>query len=224
MNAVKNERLPWSDSVDASAVPTLWHKGSFLTLYFMLISTILFTLNIRTRGHLNYYICPKIQTSQKHAYIILTPLNPTFFIVKLGFTGEYIIFLIFAKKHRLWYSLELPHQGSSNEYPQSIFLAETWKISEFFIWKFSGFFLGEIFDIQLTLVISTPLISILSLMSNWFLSPDYFPYVFIVFQLRVCRTTFMSTLRLSRPSFSVPEYIFHSFYYRVSRTRTMTKE
>ena len=80
------------------------------------------------------------------------------------------------------------------------------------------------FYIQLTLVISTPLISILSLTSNWFLSPDYFPYVFIVFQLRVCQTTFMSTLQLSRPSFSVPEYIFHSFYYRVSRTRTMTKE
>ena len=79
-------------------------------------------------------------------------------------------------------------------------------------------------NIQLTLVISTPLISILSLMSNWFLSPDYFPYVFLVFQLRVCRTTFMSTLRLSRTSFSVPEYIFHSFYYRVSRTRTMTKK
>ena len=78
--------------------------------------------------------------------------------------------------------------------------------------------------IQLTLVISTPLISILSLMSNWFLNPDYFPYVFIVFQRRVCRTTFMSTLRLSRPSFSVPEYIFHSFYYRVSRTRTRKKE
>ena len=78
--------------------------------------------------------------------------------------------------------------------------------------------------LQLTLIISTPLISILSLMSNWFLSPDYFPYVFIVFQLCVCRTTFMSTLRLSRSSLSVPEYIFHSFYYRVSRTRTMTKE
>ena len=78
--------------------------------------------------------------------------------------------------------------------------------------------------IQLTLVISTPLISILSPMSNRFLSPDYFPYVFIVFQLCVCRTTFMSILRLSHPSFSVPEYIFHSFYYRVSRTRTMRKE
>ena len=30
------------------------------------------------------------------------PLKPHFYIVKLGFTGVYIIFLIFAWKHRLW--------------------------------------------------------------------------------------------------------------------------
>ena len=36
-------------------------------------------------------------TSRKQAYIILTPLNPTFYIVKLGFTGVYIIFVISAK-------------------------------------------------------------------------------------------------------------------------------
>ena len=30
------------------------------------------------------------------------PLKPHFYIVKLGFTGVYIIFLISAKKHRLW--------------------------------------------------------------------------------------------------------------------------
>ena len=41
-------------------------------------------------------------SSRKQAYIILTPLNPTLFIVKLGFTGVYIIFLISAQKHRLW--------------------------------------------------------------------------------------------------------------------------
>ena len=34
--------------------------------------------------------------SRKHAYIILTPLNPHFYIVKLGFAGVYIIFLISA--------------------------------------------------------------------------------------------------------------------------------
>ena len=30
------------------------------------------------------------------------PLTPHFYIVKLGFTGVYICFLIFALKHRLW--------------------------------------------------------------------------------------------------------------------------
>ena len=30
------------------------------------------------------------------------PLKPHFYIVKLGFTGVYTIFLIFAQKHRLW--------------------------------------------------------------------------------------------------------------------------
>ena len=30
------------------------------------------------------------------------PLKPHFYIVKLGFTGVYIIFLIFAQKYRLW--------------------------------------------------------------------------------------------------------------------------
>ena len=59
------------------------------------------------------------------------PVKPHFYTVKLGFTGVYIIFLISAQKHRLWYSLELPHWGSSNEYPQSMFWAEIWKISEF---------------------------------------------------------------------------------------------
>ena len=29
-------------------------------------------------------------------------LKPQFYIVKLGFTGVYIIFLISAQKHRLW--------------------------------------------------------------------------------------------------------------------------
>ena len=30
------------------------------------------------------------------------PLKPHFYIIKLGFTGVYIIFLISAQKHRLW--------------------------------------------------------------------------------------------------------------------------
>ena len=61
----------------------------------------------------------------------IDPLKPHFYIVKLGFTGVYIIFLISAQKHRLWYSLELPRRGGSNEYPQSMFWPEVWEISEF---------------------------------------------------------------------------------------------
>ena len=31
------------------------------------------------------------------------------------------IFLIFQQKHMLWYSLEAPHRGASNKYPQHMF-------------------------------------------------------------------------------------------------------
>ena len=67
------------------------------------------------------------------------PLQPNFYIVKLGFTGVYIIFLISAQNIDCGYSLELPRWGGSNEYPQSMFWAEIWKISDFFIGKFSFF-------------------------------------------------------------------------------------
>ena len=56
------------------------------------------------------------------------PLKPHFYIVKLGFTGVYIIFLISAQNIDRGYSLEPPRRGGSNEYPQSTFLAEIWKI------------------------------------------------------------------------------------------------
>ena len=65
------------------------------------------------------------------------PLKPHFCIVKLGFTGVYIIFLISTKNHRLWILVRT----------QIMFWAEIWKkIRIFFIWKFS-FFDGKIFSI-----------------------------------------------------------------------------
>ena len=57
------------------------------------------------------------------------PLKPHFYIVKLGFTGVYIIFLISAKNIDHRYSLEPPRRGGSNEYPQYMFWSEM-KISE----------------------------------------------------------------------------------------------
>ena len=54
------------------------------------------------------------------------PLKPHFYIVKLGFTGVCIIFLISAKNIDCGYSLEPPRRGGSNEYPLSMFWAEIW--------------------------------------------------------------------------------------------------
>ena len=73
------------------------------------------------------------------------PLEPHFYIVKLGFTGVCIIFLISAQNIDCGYSLEPPQWGGSNDYPQSMFWVEIWKISDFFLWKFS-FFGGKIFS------------------------------------------------------------------------------
>ena len=64
-------------------------------------------------------------SSRKHTYVVVTPLKPHLYIVKLGFLGVYIIFLISAQNIDCGYSLEPPRRGGSNEYPQSMFWAET---------------------------------------------------------------------------------------------------
>ena len=66
------------------------------------------------------------------------PLKPHFYVVKLGFTLIYIVFLIAAQIKDCGYSLEPPRQGGSNEYQQSMVWEEIWKKkSDRFIWKFS---------------------------------------------------------------------------------------
>ena len=67
------------------------------------------------------------------------PLKPHFYIVKLGFTGVCIIFLILLENIDCGYSLEPPRRGGSNEYPQSMFWAEIWKILEFLSENFQFF-------------------------------------------------------------------------------------
>ena len=77
----------------------------------------------------------------------LDPLKPHFYIVKLGFTGVYIIFLISVQNIDCGSSLEPPRRGGSNEYPQSIFWAEIWKKSGFFYLKIFDLYGGKIFNI-----------------------------------------------------------------------------
>ena len=72
----------------------------------------------------------------KHAYIIFTPLNH-FYLVKLRFTGVYIIFLISAQNHTFWVLFRVP---------TIYFLSRNTKNIRIFIWKLSDFG-GEIFNI-----------------------------------------------------------------------------
>ena len=59
----------------------------------------------------------KLNLIKKTCLYNTDPLKPHFYIVKLGFTGVYIIFLISAQNIDCGYSLEPPRRGGSNEYP-----------------------------------------------------------------------------------------------------------
>ena len=84
-------------------------------------------------------------TSRKHAYIILTPLNPLLYS-KTGVYRGIHYFFYSAKNIVCGYSLEPPRRGGSNEYPQSMFWAGIWKVSDFFL-EFS-FFDCKVFNIH----------------------------------------------------------------------------
>ena len=98
----------------------------------------------------------KISTN-KHvyaAYVItitclynFNPHKPSFYVVKLRFTGVYIILLIYSRKHRLLVLFRTALPRSSTDYPQSMFWGEIWKKYKSFMSEFFQFFLGEIFYI-----------------------------------------------------------------------------
>ena len=102
-------------------------------------------------------------SSQKHTYIILTPLKPHFYIVKLGFTGVYIIFLIAAQNKDCGYSLEPPLTSTHN----LCFEQKYEKYQIFFIWKFFIFFVVK-FSIYLNRYVFIMLFSFILLYSFFF--------------------------------------------------------
>ena len=71
------------------------------------------------------------------------PLKPHFYIVKLGFIGVYIIFLISAQNIDCGYSLEPPRRGGSNEYPQCVLSRNKKNIRFFFYLKIFIFLVVE---------------------------------------------------------------------------------
>ena len=75
------------------------------------------------------YILQPITKTSLNVYNF-DPLKPHFYIVKLGFTGVYIIFLILSKKNIE--TLKPPRPSGSKKYPQSMFWEEIWKYIRLF--------------------------------------------------------------------------------------------
>ena len=81
-------------------------------------------------------LSPVELSSRRHAYIILT-LKPHFYIIKLGFTGVYINFLISAQNIDCGYSWEPPRRGGSNEYHNLCFEQKYENYQSFYLNFFS---------------------------------------------------------------------------------------
>ena len=93
----------------------------------------------------NQGFCAPLTASRKHTYIILSPRKPHFYIIKLGFIGVYLIFLISDQIHRLWVLVRTASVRRFQRVPTKFEQKYGWyKI--FFIWKLSDFG-GEIFNI-----------------------------------------------------------------------------
>ena len=76
------------------------------------------------------FMCSPVSITKTYLYNF-DSIKPHFYIVKLGFIGVYVIFLISAQKHRLWVLVRTASGGGYNEYSQSMFWAEIWKTSDF---------------------------------------------------------------------------------------------
>ena len=75
------------------------------------------------------------------------PFKPHFYVVKLGFTGVYIIFLISAQKYKLWVLVRTASPRRFKRIPTIYILSINVKKLSFFCLKFSAF--GGEFSIYL---------------------------------------------------------------------------
>ena len=100
-----------------------------------------FTQMVPMCSYVSYCKCAVLFRITKTHLYNFDPLKPHFYIVKLGFTGVYIIFLIFAHKHRLWVLVRTALE-SKNMKNNRIFLSENF---HFLAIKCSIYLNGHVF-------------------------------------------------------------------------------
>ena len=107
------------------------------------------------------------------------PLEPHFYIEKLGLTGVYIIF-IFAQNIDCGYSLEPPHRGGSNEYPQSIVLSRNMKNIRFL----SKYFL--FLEVKISIYLNSNVFVMLTHLTSFVIAmPKIYKYKYIYSALNI---------------------------------------
>ena len=119
------------------------------------------------------------------------PLKPHFYIVKLGFTGVYIIFLISAQKHRLWVLVRTA----------SLFLSRNMKNIRMFYLKIC-YFLEVKFSVylnRLVFVMKSPMLENINESSNrrrstyQFLISSVVIHEFLIYNNSFCKVLFPFT-------------------------------
>ena len=68
-----------------------------------------------------FRLCVLIRYIRKTCPCNVYPVEPHFYIAKLGVAGVYLFFLFLLQNIDCGYSLEPPRRGGSNVYPQSMF-------------------------------------------------------------------------------------------------------
>ena len=73
------------------------------------------------------FIKASVKCIRKTCPCIVYPLEPHFYIEKLGYVGVYLFFLFLLQNIDCGYPLEPPRRGGSNVYPQSMFWSKNKK-------------------------------------------------------------------------------------------------
>ena len=83
--------------------------------------TVCYAFNLFSNISVLGYVGNRIHFIRKTCPCNVYPLEPHFYIAKLGYAGVYLFFLFLVQNIDCGYSLEPPHRGGSNVYPQSMF-------------------------------------------------------------------------------------------------------
>ena len=117
---------PTNKLVSSTSIDVYFHSDAYandigFVATYILSDRTLTTMNLTVRFKRIYSELLLYNIITKTCQYHVDPLKSHFYIVNLGFTGVNIIFLFLLNSMYCGYSLELPHQGGSNEYTESIF-------------------------------------------------------------------------------------------------------